>query len=103
MEEAIAKVKEIDNNDELYLKMLSEPPLTDPDYREKTYKELENWLCNIIDTGYEAARRRPVHGKIAVYDDVYTKRVRRDEKLRNNKITFAIGRILVTLNKLRRR
>ncbi len=100
MEEAIAKVKEVDNNDELYLKMLSEPALADLDYREKTLQDMARWLYGIFDVDIETARRRPIHGKMAVYDDECTKRIRRDEKLRNNKITLTLARLLIRINKL---
>lgn len=98
MEQAIARVKEIDQDDEKYLKMLSEPALADPTYRENTEKDLAKWLFNILDAEYESARRRPVHGKMTVYDDAYTKRIRRDEKLRNNIVTFTLARTLLKVS-----
>lgn len=103
MEEAIDRVKEIDNNDELYLKMLSEPALVNYNYREQTMEDLSKWLYSIFDADIDKARRIPVHGKMAVYNDAYTKRVRRDEKLRNNIITFTIGRLIVKANGLIRK
>ncbi len=98
IDEAINKVIEIDRDDDKYIKMLSEPLFVNSNYREITLSDLEKWLFNIFDSDYEKARRRPVYGKMAVYNEVYTKRVRRDEMLRNNKITLILGKIILKLN-----
>lgn len=58
--ELIEKIKEIDNNDELYLQMLSEPAIN-PEYKEffdNYEKNLEDFLYNIFDQPLENARRR---------------------------------------------
>ncbi|WP_022768256.1 glycosyltransferase family 10 domain-containing protein [Butyrivibrio sp. NC2007] len=90
MEEAVARVKEIDTNDELYLKMLGEQPLLDNELRVKVISGLSKWLYHIIDSDYESARRRPIHGKMAAYEENYKKRIRREEKLKSNKLISAM-------------
>lgn len=99
IKEAVAKVKEVDENDELYLKMLSEPALLDNKLLVNTEKELTTWLYNIFDADYDKARRRPVNGKMAAYEENLSKIIHRDEKLRSNKVTLAIGRFIISLNK----
>ena len=94
IEEAVAKVKEVDENDELYLQMLAEKPLLDDALREKTMEEFREFIFNIFDQEPKAAKRIPAQGKMAVYNDAYRKLVRRDEMLRNNKVTMLIGKIL---------
>ena len=54
-EEVLQKVKEIDQNDELYLSMINEAPV-------KTWLDtdaFEKYLCYIIDQDYKTAFRRP--------------------------------------------
>ncbi len=59
---AIEKIKFLDNNDEAYLKMLSQPALIDPDLPEKVHAELENFYKHIIEQPLEKAYRRPLYG-----------------------------------------
>lgn len=94
IEQAVNKVKEIDNNDELYLRMLSEKPLVDESLREKSFEEFKEFLYHIFDQSPEEAKRIPAQGKMAVYNDAYRKLVRRDEMLRNNKVTMFVGKLL---------
>lgn len=53
-DEVVDKVREIDNNDELYLKMLNTPPLLE--HHDDT--DFMNFIYHIIDQDYKAARRR---------------------------------------------
>ena len=94
LEEAVARVKEVDNDDKLYLDMLREKPLLDDRLREKTMEEFQKFLFNIFDADPEEARRIPLRGKMAVHYVNYRKLVKRDEMLRNNKVTMLIGKIL---------
>lgn len=57
----IEKIKEIDNNDELYLKMLSQPALTPEGkkFLDNYEKEFEQFLFNIFDQPLEKAKRLP--------------------------------------------
>ena len=93
-EQAVEKVKEYDNDDERYLNMLREKTLLDDKLRERTLKEFEDFLYNIFDKTPEEARQIPTRGKMMVYYEDYKKLVKRDEMLRNNKVTLLIGKIL---------
>ncbi len=58
LEDAIEKIKEIDNDDTLYLKYLKEPALlTSNNYNQKQ-KELQHFLYNIFDQPVDKAKRR---------------------------------------------
>lgn len=50
IDKVIEKIKEIDNDDELYLKMINEKIFLQENYIENTKKEFESFLINIIDT-----------------------------------------------------
>ncbi|MGN8886729.1 glycosyltransferase family 10 domain-containing protein [Blautia sp. HCP28S3_G10] len=54
----IAEIKQIDQNDELYLKMLKTPAFQNLDYVEKQQKALEDFLYHIFDQPVEKAYRR---------------------------------------------
>lgn len=58
IEELVEKVKEIDQNDDLYIHMLCQPYYRDPDYVEHMYQKLEAFLYNIFDQDKEEAYRR---------------------------------------------
>ena len=94
LEQAVEKVKEIDNSDELYLAMLKEAPLINKELLDDTTGKLAEWLYKIIDTDYESSRRRPVHGKMAAYEESYTTRIRREEKLKSNLLLRSIYRLI---------
>lgn len=98
LEEAVEKVKEVDNNHELYLKMLSENPLVDSNLKEKTMEEFQKFLFNIFDAEPDKAKRIPVRGKMAVYHNNYRKLIRRDEWLHNNKLTLLVGKLFAKKN-----
>ena len=58
MKDAIEYIKEIDQNDDLYISMLREPALiSESDTLIKTREKLSKWLCSIIDQPLEEARR----------------------------------------------
>lgn len=58
-DEVLEKIKEIDNNDELYLEMLSQPALiSEKDSYASKMKQLESFLLNIFSQSHENARRR---------------------------------------------
>ncbi len=59
-DEVVDKVKEIDNNDELYLKMINEPVKAELDY-DKTKKDFELFLQHIFDQDIEKAKRRTIN------------------------------------------
>ncbi len=64
IDEAIEQIKEIDNNDTLYLQMMAEPALL-PGYVEKKRKELDEFLVHIVEQEYKDAIRR--HGQVIEY------------------------------------
>ncbi|MGN0428162.1 MAG: glycosyltransferase family 10 domain-containing protein [Agathobacter sp.] len=64
---AIQQIKEIDNDDELYLSMLGEPALVYPEAINKMIKDLENFLVNIFEQPLEQAERRPHGEAVKVY------------------------------------
>ncbi len=68
-DEVIAKIKEIDEDDEKYLAMLAEPALVDPDTVEKTRQAYHDFIYNIIDQPYEQAFRRDREGRMKKYND----------------------------------
>lgn len=55
----VERIKEIDQNDELYLDMLNQPVFAQQGYVEKTYADLETFLLNIFSQPLEKAYRRP--------------------------------------------
>ncbi len=68
-DEVVARVKEIDQNDDLFLQIVNEPVFA-PDYTfRKTEAEFEAWLRNIFDQPYEDAKRRTINeGKAKEYE-----------------------------------
>lgn len=57
-EEAVQRIIEIDNDDNLYLSMLRQPIFNDSSFVEKTYSDMEVFLKNIFDQPLEKAKRR---------------------------------------------
>ena len=55
---AIEKIIELDQGDEKYLEMLSQPILLDPDYPKTLDEEMEKFICHIFDQPVEEAYRR---------------------------------------------
>lgn len=57
-DDAIARIIELDQDDEQYLAMLRQPILVDPEYPEKLEKDLGAYICHIFDQPLEKAYRR---------------------------------------------
>lgn len=55
---AIAKIIELDQNDERYLQMLSQPILLDPNLPQKLDAALTDFICHIFEQPLEKAYRR---------------------------------------------
>lgn len=55
---AIDYILEIDQDDQMYMEMLSEPIFIDPQYPLKLMEQLEQYLCHIFDQPLEKAYRR---------------------------------------------
>lgn len=56
--EGVEYLKMVDQNDQLYKQMLMEEPFADPQYPEKKYEELKQFLFHIFDQEKENAYRR---------------------------------------------
>lgn len=59
-DEILSVIEEIDNNDELFLKMLNEPVYNDCNYVKKQYEGLKEFLFHIFDQPIKKAFRRPI-------------------------------------------
>lgn len=57
-DDAIERIKELDQDDEKYLEMLRQPILVDPTYPDRLEKELGEFVCHIFDQPLEQAYRR---------------------------------------------
>lgn len=58
LDEAIEYIKDIDTNDDKYLKMINEPIfISSDDTAEKKYAQLEGFLINIVEQSKELAKR----------------------------------------------
>lgn len=60
-EEVVARIKEIDTNDELYLSMINEPFFNGEYTFKKAYDGFEIFLKNIFDQPLENAKRRTIN------------------------------------------
>ena len=74
-DEVLERVKEVDQNDDLYLSMINEPPVLNP----LDTDAFEKYLCYIIDQDYDKAFRRPV-SMYTTANDAMLKRHRFFEK-----------------------
>lgn len=59
IDDVVEFVKEIDNNDELYLSMLKEPIFSQPNYLQDIRTSFEQYLYHIFDQDFEDSFRRP--------------------------------------------
>lgn len=57
-DEVIEKIKELDNNDDLYMEMLKQPPMQS-DYKFDKQEKLEKFLFNIIEKGNKPFNKNP--------------------------------------------
>ena len=66
---AIERIKQIDNDDELYLHMLRQPALTPEmeEFNEHIMDDLEKFICNIFDKDYKSNLQRYLIRKIYSY------------------------------------
>ena len=58
IDDVVKRIIEIDNDDDLYLDMLTSQPLVGVDYAEELYKGLEKFLYSIFDQPKEDCNRR---------------------------------------------
>ena len=59
IDDAVKRVIEIDNDDELYIEMLCQPRYLENDYENMMYHRLAEYLYSIFDQSREEAYRRP--------------------------------------------
>lgn len=86
LDEVVEKIKEIDNNDELYLKMMNAPILKTPDLK------MDEFLYNIFDQPLENVGRRP-HSQHAKSREAYIMRHAFYEEKIYSKIQFIKNQI----------
>ena len=60
-DEVVKRIKEIDNDDDLYLKIINEPVFAEGYSFKKVLDGFEKFLCNIFDQPLEQAPRRTVN------------------------------------------
>lgn len=58
VDDAIARIIELDQDDDKYLAMLRQPILVDPEYPDRLETELNRFICHIFDQPLEKAYRR---------------------------------------------
>ena len=87
----IERVKEIDRNNELYLKMMQTPMLRDAEQYQKTYSEerLMEFFTHIFSQGREQARRKHNYD----YGDMLEEDLRIAERAKNSKIVRRLLKI----------
>lgn len=86
-EELLEKIKEIDTNDALYVKILNEKTFCDDNYIDKMYKKYEDFLLNIFNQDKNDAIRKN--------KDLHSKQYQRTLKLGN-----IISRIIDNIYKM---
>lgn len=64
IDEMVEYVKKVDNDNDLFLKILTAEPLVNPNYIKERFEELENFLVNIVSQDLNKAIRRPITGKV---------------------------------------
>lgn len=94
-EAVIERIKEVDNNDELYLTILKEPPFVDNKIPGNLQKnKLTAFLQNIFDQEKEKANRRSLYGKSLKYENDLKKMVSLSTKHRErNKVRRFLAKI----------
>jgi hypothetical protein len=70
-DDVVARIKEIDNDDGLYISMMRQPVLAEGFTFEKMEKGLEDFLCHIFDQDYEKARRENRTHRAAMHNEIY--------------------------------
>ncbi|MCR4635498.1 MAG: hypothetical protein K5754_04630 [Butyrivibrio sp.] len=89
-EEAVEKVKKIDEDDEAYLKMINANVLLNPKHKEEYENKLSLWLSNIVEQDYKKAKRIPSYGKMAVYEQNYHKKVIMEAMIKKHKKIYSV-------------
>ena len=91
--EAIEKIKELDQDDEKYLEMMHQPILVDPSYPERLEAELGNFICHIVEQPREKAYRRSRVYRPRYCDDYLARAVDSDSLTMRNLISRIFAKI----------
>lgn len=102
LDDALERIKEIDNNDEEYIKMLMEPKLLNENYYSDRYNDFKAFLYNIFDQDKEKAYRRVRDYSGRVYAEYLNEMVTAREsiagiwylKLKNSKKLYSVLRFV---------
>lgn len=78
LDEVIEKVKEIDNNDKLFMKMISEPAFNEENYYKNQLENLEAFLLEIFSQELDKAYRRPRY----YWGANYEKDIKNDKRIK---------------------
>lgn len=98
-EAAIAKIIELDQDDEKYLEMLRQPILVDPEYPERLEQDLHKFVCNIFEQPLEKAYRRSRVYSPKNCDDLLARMVDSETLTMGNLVKRIIRKILGKLKK----
>lgn len=94
-DEVLEVVKELDNDDEKFLKMLNEPVFNEENYIDNEMKKMADFLYNIFDQDYEKAFRRPRFFWPQIHEDRLKQITQiRSNPFTNNKITKGIYKFI---------
>ena len=89
-DDVLQKVIEIDNDDDMYIKMISAPKYVKDDYVQIKYKELEEFLFNIFDQSPKNAFRRYKEFAAKAHEE----NLKEYMKIRENELLYRIVRKL---------
>lgn len=85
-DEVVNRVKEIDNDDDLYLKIINEPITVNSNSFQKTQQSFDAFLINIIEQKLDLAKRRTINPikalEIEKYENIISKHIKRQAVLR---------------------
>jgi len=94
IEEVVKKIIEIDNDDELYLKMLNEPVFNEEKFITKTFEEAEKYIIHIFEQPIEkAGRRSKVYWPLG-HEEFLVKATKTHKFLYKNKLYLFLKNIL---------
>ncbi len=97
LDRVVERVKEVEENPQLWKKMLETPCFIDQNYPAEKWDELEKFLCNIVDQEYEKAFRRPLEFRPKHSQDFIKEYLRLRDLMRRN----IIVRFVLKLFKVR--
>ncbi len=90
LEQMVDRVKQIDEDDEAYGKMIKANILVNPMHKAEYEQRLRGWLYNIMEQDYIEAKRTPYHGKMAVYEQNYHKKVIMERMIKKHSNIYSL-------------